>query len=132
MIEGVVNQYREATVDLTVRGPTGHEERLEFVVDTGFDGAVLLHSAVAAALELPRLGAERAMLADGTETLFNCSQVQLLWNGTLRLVPVDVADAVSLVGMHVLEGHEIYIHAIPNGAVQITDISDFLSDGLPG
>jgi predicted aspartyl protease len=66
MIEGIVNQYREPTVELTVRGPAGHEERLEFVIDTGFDGAVMLHSSVAAALHLPHVGLEHVMLADGS------------------------------------------------------------------
>jgi hypothetical protein len=32
MITGAVNHSREATVDLTIRGPAGREERLEFVI----------------------------------------------------------------------------------------------------
>lgn len=131
MIEGMINEYPEPTVDLTLRGPAGHEERLEFVIDTGFDGAAMLHSAVAAALHVPDLGVERAMLADGSETLFALSQVLLLWNGTPKLVPVDVADTVPHIGMQVLEGHELYLHAVPNGQVRITAISDFFSDGNP-
>jgi clan AA aspartic protease len=127
MIEGIVNEYREATVDLTLRGPTGHAERLEFVIDTGFDGGLILHSSVAAALGLPYLGGERAMLADGSETLFDTSEALLDWNGSQRLVVVDIADTVSHIGMQLLEGHELYIHAVPNGRVQITSISDFLS-----
>lgn len=128
MIEGVVNQYREPTLDLTVRGPAGHEEQLEFVIDTGFDGAVTLHSSVAAALRLPHIGFEHVMLADGSEIQFDVSEALLFWDGTYRLVTVDVADTVSHIGMELLAGHEVYIHAIPNGRVQISALSDFFSD----
>lgn len=94
MIEGIVNEYREATVDLTLHGPTGHAERLEFVIDTGFDGGLILHSSVAAALGLPYLGGERAMLADGSETLFDISEALLdtTSSAALSFVPVPPAD----------------------------------------
>jgi len=124
MIEGAFNQYREAALDLTLRGPTGYEERLEFIVDTGFDGALLVHSSVAAALDLPPLGSERAMLADGSITEFTVSEALLLWDGMLRALPVHVADSVSHLGMQVLDGHELRIHAVPNGIVQITPLAE--------
>lgn len=132
MIEGIVNQYREPTLDLTVRGPVGDEVRLEFVIDTGFDGAVMLHSAVAAALRLPHIGHEHVMLADGSEVQFDVSEALLWWDGTYRLVTVDVADTVSHIGMELIAGHELYIHAIPDGRVQISAVSDFFSDPVLG
>ena len=38
MIAGVVTADHEAIIRLAVRGPTGLEQEIEAVVDTGFDG----------------------------------------------------------------------------------------------
>jgi clan AA aspartic protease len=120
MIEGAVNGYGEAVVTLTVRGPTGQEGRFDFVVDTGFDGAMSLHPSIAAALELPRLGVEHAMLADGSVAVFPSSAVSVLWNGKLRRVSVSVAENVPFLGMAALEGHELHLQAITDGLVRIS------------
>lgn len=120
MIEGTFNDYREAVVDLTVRGPTGEEVQLEFLVDTGFNGDLTLHSSVAAALGLRAVGVERAMLADGSIVSFAVSRALLHWDGALRRVNVGVADTVSHVGMQVLQGHQLRIDAVPNGRVLIS------------
>lgn len=120
MIEGIVNDHKEAVLDLTVQGPTGEQVQLEFVVDTGFNGDLTLHSSVAAALGLRIVGVERAMLADGSVIEFPVSRALLHWDGTLRRVNVGVADTVSHVGMQVLQGHELRIEAVPNGRVLIS------------
>lgn len=55
MIHTTVNEFLEPTLDLTIHGPDGQQERMECTIDTGFDGALTLHSAVVAALGLPRV-----------------------------------------------------------------------------
>lgn len=65
MIVGTVHGSADAIVALTVHGPEGQNERLDFRVDTGFDGALTLHSAVVEALGLPRRGTQDVVLADG-------------------------------------------------------------------
>ena len=124
MIAGVVNHALEATVDMTIRGPAGHEERLEFVVDTGFSGNVSIHPAVAAALELPDLGVELGRLSDGSDVWSGLSEAQLLWNGVPRTVSVNSADNVSMLGMQLLEGHALFIHVVPRGEVRIEAVPD--------
>jgi len=42
MISGVVTGDRQAVIRLTVRGPTGQEQEIEAVIDTGFDGCLSL------------------------------------------------------------------------------------------
>jgi clan AA aspartic protease len=124
MIAGVVNEFREATIDLTLRGPAGHEERFEFVVDTGFTGGLTLHWAVAAALELPRLAWKPAVLGDGSTVMLMLSEAELLWNGAPRIVPVNISDGGLLLGMELLEGHDLYLRAIPDGEVRISAVRD--------
>lgn len=127
MIAGSVTEFRQAIIELSVSGPTGQSERLEFIVDTGFDGQLMLHSAIAAALELPKISQARAFLADGSETVFDICEAFVLWNGVRRSVLVDVSDSFALLGMGLLDDHELRILAVPDGAVQITPLLDIAS-----
>jgi clan AA aspartic protease len=123
LIEGAVYD-REAVVDLTVHGPGGEAETLAFVVDTGFDGALTLHSAVVAALGLQRAATARAILADGSETVFDTYEAWVTWGDTQRMVIVDEADAAHLLGMGLLVGHELCIRAVPAGSVRISALPE--------
>jgi len=71
MITGIVTADREALIRLTVRGPTGQERRLEAVIDTGFDGWLTLPPTLIAQLGLPWRRRGRALLADGSESVFD-------------------------------------------------------------
>lgn len=124
MIQGSVNGYREATVELVVHGNAGRSERLEFIVDTGFDGSLLLHASLAAALELQPVATGQAMLADGSTTVFDVCEAFVQWNGEMRPVAVSVAEGLSLLGMGLLGGHELRLEAIPDGIVQIRPLDD--------
>lgn len=123
MIEGVVNEFREPVLDLVVAGPTGEALQLEFLIDTGFSGEVTLHSSVAAALDLSPFGVEEAILADGSVITFPTARARLHCDGMERPVQVDLADNVPLVGMRVLEGHELRIEAVPDGRVLISALN---------
>jgi clan AA aspartic protease len=127
VIPGVFNEYDEAVVDLVVRGPAG-QERLEFIVDTGFDGELTLHPALAAALELPDEGGQRVILADGSEVTFPIRRASVEWNGTARDVMVGLSETVALLAIGLLKGHELRIQCIPNGRV---DISELAGSPLP-
>jgi predicted aspartyl protease len=65
MITGTVNPLQEARIPLTVRGPGGHEEDIEAVIDTGFTGWLTLPPALIAAMGLTWRGRDSAILADG-------------------------------------------------------------------
>ncbi|HEX6370458.1 MAG TPA: hypothetical protein VF006_16165 [Longimicrobium sp.] len=122
VIEGVVYGSTDAIVALTVRGPKGQAEHVDFKVDTGFDGALTLHSAVVAALGLPRRGTQDVVLADGT--LIRCAVYDGLveWAGVPRSVRIQVADSVSLLGMALLAEHQVRIDVVDGGLVRITPL----------
>jgi predicted aspartyl protease len=71
MITGVVTPDLEAVVGLTVQGPAGQEQWIEAAIDTGFDGWLSLPPALIALLKLPWRRRGRALLADGSDTLFD-------------------------------------------------------------
>jgi clan AA aspartic protease len=127
MIEGAVYGLTNAIVELTLRGPDGQEERLDFKVDTGFDGALTLHSAVVSALGLQRFGLQEVVLADGSVILCDLCKGRVEWGGVSRSVDVQVSDSVSLLGMALLAGHHVRIDVVDGGAVRISPLRHLLS-----
>jgi clan AA aspartic protease len=130
VIEGVVFGSTDAIVALTVHGPEGQAEHVDFKVDTGFDGALTLHSAVVAALGLSRRGTQDVVLADGG--LIRCAVCDgfVEWAGVPRSVRIQVADSISLLGMALMTDHQLRIDVVDGGAVRITPLT--ASQALPG
>lgn len=127
MIEGAVYGNTEPIVELTVRGPEGQEQRLDFKVDTGFDGALTLHSAVVSSLGLQASGVQRVTLADGSVIVCEVCDGSVDWNGVPRSVEVQVSDSVSLLGMALMAGHQVRIDVVDGGAVRISPLTQLLS-----
>ncbi len=71
MISGLVTGDRQALIHLTVRGPTGQEQEIEAIIDTGFDGCLSLPSSLIVLLSLVWRERGRALLADGSESVFD-------------------------------------------------------------
>jgi len=122
MITGVVTAYREAIIRLNVRGSNGEEKEIEAVIDTGFDGYLTLPSVVAEALGLTWRSRGRALLADGSESVFDIYEGSVVWDGEERRILIDVSDTEPLVGMGMLNGYELCIQAIMGGRVEIEAI----------
>ena len=109
MITGVVTPFHQATICLIVHGPTGQAQEVDAVIYTGFDGALSLPPADIAALGLPWRRRGRALLADGTTSLFDIYEATVLWDGAPRRVAVDAADIAPLVGRRLLDGYELTV-----------------------
>jgi clan AA aspartic protease len=119
MITGTVNADYEAVINLRVQGPIGYEQEVDAIIDTGFNGFLTLPPALITALGLTRLSRGRAILADGSETLFDICKVSVFWDGQQRYVEVDAVDTTSRVGMSLLEGNDLYIRVEDGGSVVI-------------
>lgn len=119
MIIGVVTPFHQAVIRLAVHGPTGQAREIDAVIDTGFDGTLTLPAADITALGLPWRRRGRALLADGTDNLFDIYEATVVWDGTPRRVAVDAADIDPLVGMRLLNGYELTIQAVVGGQVTI-------------
>jgi clan AA aspartic protease len=119
MITGVVTANREAIIRLAVGGPAGVEQQIEAVVDTGFDGWFSLPPALIALLELQWRRRGRALLADGSECVFDIYEVTVLWDGSLRRIAVDEASTAPLVGMALLHDYELSVQVRNGGSVTI-------------
>ena len=119
VIEGVVNAGLEAVVSLTVQGPSGQSREIEAVIDTGFNDFLTVPSALAAELGLAYRNRGQMILADGSEVTFDIYRAALLWDGKPRHAYVYAADATPLVGMRMLDRHNLSIDVEDGGRVLI-------------
>jgi clan AA aspartic protease len=119
MITGVVTADREALIRLEVQGPAGQVEDVDAVIDTAFEGWLSLPPALIARLGLVWRRRGRALLADGTDSIFDIYEGTAIWDGQPRRIAVDEADLMPLVCMALLEGFELTIQVRSSGQVII-------------
>jgi clan AA aspartic protease len=122
MITGAVKSD-EGRIRLKVKGPRGMEQDVEAVIDTGYTASLTLPPAVVTALGLRWQSIDRFTLADGSECIFDVYLAKVLWDGRLRQVLIDEADADPLVGMRLLRGHELNMDVRYRGKVTIKRLS---------
>ena len=120
MIQGAVNAANEAVIPLTVQGPAGQTRDIQAVVDTGFSGFLMLPIALVLELGLPFVYAERLVLADDSVVRFNFHDGVVLWDDWMRDIYVVAAGSLPLVGMQMLDGHNLNIDVERGGPVVIS------------
>ena len=119
MIEGIVNAAHEAVVTIPVQGPAGQSREVEAVIDTGFNRFLTLPPALVAELDLPFVTSGRVTLADGSQASFEVYDVTVLWDGQPRDVYTYAADSMPLLGMLLLDDHDLNIQVRDGGRVVI-------------
>jgi clan AA aspartic protease len=119
MIYGTVNADREAVLHLQVSGLPGQSKEIEAVVDTGFTGFLTLPFSVIATLGLTRISRGRAIMANGTEEVFDIYEAQIDWDGQSRIIEADAAEVEPLIGMSMLYGYELRVRVVDGGTVTI-------------
>ena len=119
MIEGFVNANLEAVVPLSLRGPAGQAREVDAVIDTGYSGFLTLPPSLVAELELPYVLTSRATLADDTEVGFSVYLVTALWDSRPRHIEADAVGSTPLVGMSILDEHDLIIQVRNGGRVVI-------------
>jgi clan AA aspartic protease len=122
VITGAINADLEAIIRVTVRDASGHQITVEAVVDTGFSGFLTLPAAHAAGLDLPWVGQQRVMLADGSVHLIDVYEATIIWDGQTHAIDIDTSGAESLIGMSLLNGFELRMQVRPGGTVSITGL----------
>ena len=122
MITGEVSAYREAVISVSVRGSGDREQEIDAVLDTGFTGFLTLPAPIIRYLDLPWHRRGRAMLADGTDSLFDIYEATVTWDGRPRRIAVDEVDCGPLVGMSLLYGNELRVEVVVGGRVVISPL----------
>jgi hypothetical protein len=70
-------------------------------------------------LKLPWRRRGCALLADGSESLFDIFEGFMDWEKGQRRIPVDAANTAPLAGMALLEGNELKLQVWAMGTVSI-------------
>ena len=117
-----MNAAYEPVITLAMHGPSGPSREVETVIDTGFTGYLTVTAALATELGLALEGTSRATLADGSEVTFDVYDVAVVWDGQTRYVLADAADTTPLVGMRLLDDHDLSIQVRSGGRVLIQAI----------
>jgi clan AA aspartic protease len=121
MLEGIV-QSGEARVKITVREVRGRRRQLDAIIDTGYTSYLTLAPDVIEALALRWHSVGSGILADGRKCLFDVFEATVLWDGKARRILVDEADADPLLGMAMLDGHELNMQVQEGGKITIQRI----------
>jgi len=118
MISGTVRS-NEAWVRITLIGRRKERRSVEAIVDTGYTSFLSLEPSVVADLGLIWETTGRAILADGSECEYDVYSGEVEWDGAVRRISIDAADAEPLVGMSLLDGFELSVQVRDGGAVTI-------------
>jgi clan AA aspartic protease len=119
---GQVNQNREAILKLVIIGDKNCKIAIDAVIDTGFNGDLILPPEAISELGLKLQGYQKAVLGDGTTSQFQVYAATVIWDGSRRLVEVNAATSGVLIGMGLLEGYKLEVNTIPLGIVTITNL----------
>jgi clan AA aspartic protease len=119
MMQGVVNQRREAILPLVIGGTRRQRQVIDAVIDTGFNGFLSLPSAIVIALDLPWNASDIVTLGDGSETLFDLYAATVIWDGQYREIDVAESETEPLIGMALLYGYRLQMDAVEGGMVRI-------------
>lgn len=122
MINGRVTVYREAIISLSVKGSEGQSKEIDAVIDTGFNGFLTLPASLIQELGLVWRRRGRAMLADGSESLFDIYEATITWDGRPRRIAVDEVNSDPLIGMSLLYGYELTVQVVDGGRVVINPL----------
>jgi len=118
MISGTVVGL-QMQVEVIFRLPNQPNLKLEFIVDTGFEGALTLPPGAITALGLPLLGDLDAHLADDSPTRVDVHEATILWDGHEVTVAVLARGRRPLLGTALLDGFNLNADFADNGPVTL-------------
>ena len=88
-------------------------------MDTGYSGSLTLPAALVAELGLPFAYIGQAFLANDDEVSFDVHDVTVLWDGKPRHIKADATGSIPLVGMLLLDRHNLNIDVEDGGRVVV-------------
>jgi clan AA aspartic protease len=122
MMTGVVTAALQPVLRLTVHDASGQAHQIEALIDTGFNGFLLLPSALIAAMGLPWLCRQQGQLGDGSFQVFDVYTATVLWDNQPRVVEVEATAAQPLIGMELMRGYALRMDIVPGGVVSLTTV----------
>ena len=128
---GVVDPRRRCVVTLEIRGPDGQQEVVEFQVDTGFSGSLLLPLEVVKRLNLPETESITMRLADSSRVKVPRYLAHVIWDGVEKSVALPASGHQPLLGTGLLDSHRLDAEIKPGGSVTITALTKVTHSAAP-
>ncbi len=122
MTSGRVIATRKPLVPVTILDSQSNPHTIQFILDTGFNGQLLLPTQYMNRLGLSVTEWIDARPATGVFVRVPCAEATVVWQGTRRRAEILQLDSEPLVGMGFLWNHRITIDAISNGPVTVTPL----------
>jgi clan AA aspartic protease len=122
MITGIVVDY-EAIIRISICGSDGQIYERDASIDTGFDGWLSLPADFIAMLGLAWKRRGIAELADGSKSIFDVYEANVIWDEKMLTIPIDEANSEPLIGMSLMEGYELTIQVVNGGIVMLKKLS---------
>lgn len=123
MIEGRVTNDLEAHIELSLELPGGDVAIIDAVIDTGYDGKLILPREFLESWALPIIGTRKVMMADGSLDEWPRYDAIVLWHNTQRHVDILASEGEILVGMELLQGSRLTIEITDGGRVEIRPLA---------
>lgn len=121
MAEGRVTGGKPLLTVVILSGD-GSARPFTVVLDTGFDGELMLPGSVIRGLGLPYRGMRSGILADGSRFETPTYSTEVRWQNQQPIVSVYESESEYLLGMHLLLGQRLTMDAIEGGRIVIEDI----------
>lgn len=122
MTSGRVDARRKPFVPVTVLDRLSNPHTIQFIMDTGFTGQLLLPSRYIDRLGLSITEWIDARPATGDFVKVPYAEATVIWRGARRQAEILQLDSEPLLGMEFLCNHRITIDAVANGPVSITPL----------
>lgn len=123
MIRGRVSQDLQAVVEVTLIGNAGQRLSIETVLDTGFQGYLVLTPEDIGSLGLQYPRQVDFTLADGQRVQLNSYIATAVWHDRPRLVIVLEAESTPLMGTFLLRGSRVILDMEEGGGATIEELS---------
>ena len=91
------------------------------MVDTGYSGFLTLPAGLVIELGLPFAYMGQALLANDTEVAFDVHYATVLWDDQPRDIEADATGSTPLIGMLLLDGHDLNVQVRDGGRVLIQE-----------
>ena len=120
MLNGSISAAKQATTTVTIVGPTGLQQSVEVVRDTGFTGFLTLPPRLIVSLLLIYDRARTLTLANNMSYRFaSYVGAEVVLGGQRYPVRVLMKEGHLLLGMALLEGHRLCLDITAGGEVRL-------------
>jgi clan AA aspartic protease len=110
----------QARIEVTFRFASRPDLQIEFVLDTGFEGALTLPPPAVAALGLLPYSNLSAKLADGSSVNVDAHTAVIVWDGQEIQVVVLAMSGRPLLGTALLSGHNLTVDFVDRGTLVLS------------